>query len=432
MSRFVLRADIAQFFPSIYTHSIGWAFHSKAQCKANRGNSLLGNLIDTHVRNMQDGQTSGIPIGQDISRIIAEVILGRVDEEVCRKHKKLVGIRCIDDYEFGFRNAGDADKVQTTLRQELEAYELNLNPLKSGISPLPQFLIDQWDSELRNHLFRRSISVADENDHQLHDWNEFSWGEGLQAQALLNFFNKAIELQREFPQEGVLRFALRRLRDAKIHPDAWVLYQDFILQSAMIDPGTTKHVVFNLLKAKYVDEHDIDSKKLTTLFSILISENVKFAHHSEVAHSLWGSLLFDLKLPKALTKYLNLISDSATGCLALHCLDSGRFKGTPQFDELKDQIKNQDLYGENWLFIYEAAAHGWLDSSLFDSVLRQDPCLGHLHAQDVSFYKESSLTELKDRLTQRTEDEEWEEDLEDEEGSDIDDDFDFWYLNDKD
>jgi hypothetical protein len=46
-SKYVLQADIASFYPSIYTHSIAWAAHTKAFAKAHRreykyyGNSLI-------------------------------------------------------------------------------------------------------------------------------------------------------------------------------------------------------------------------------------------------------------------------------------------------------------------------------------------------------------------------------------------------------
>jgi hypothetical protein len=53
-ARYILKADVANFFGSIYTHAIPWAFHSKAVAKANRQTKasiskptvLFGNLLD--------------------------------------------------------------------------------------------------------------------------------------------------------------------------------------------------------------------------------------------------------------------------------------------------------------------------------------------------------------------------------------------------
>src|SRR4030042_6274506 len=56
-SRYVLTADINRFYHSIYTHSISWAIHGKANAKAQRNNKrLLGNRLDKLIRNSQDGQ----------------------------------------------------------------------------------------------------------------------------------------------------------------------------------------------------------------------------------------------------------------------------------------------------------------------------------------------------------------------------------------
>ncbi|TKJ07541.1 RNA-directed DNA polymerase, partial [Bacillus cereus] len=68
--RYVLRTDISRFFPTIYTHSIPWACHGKTFAKKNRKNNHFGNALDTNIRNTQDQQTFGIPIGPDSSYII--------------------------------------------------------------------------------------------------------------------------------------------------------------------------------------------------------------------------------------------------------------------------------------------------------------------------------------------------------------------------
>src|ERR1700687_1690558 len=49
-SRYLLHTDINQFYPTLYTHTIPWAIHSKASCKAalttsTKGKHLLGSQI---------------------------------------------------------------------------------------------------------------------------------------------------------------------------------------------------------------------------------------------------------------------------------------------------------------------------------------------------------------------------------------------------
>ena len=104
-SKYLLKADISQFYHSIYTHSITWAIHTKPFVKANINNrvimrNLSGDKLDRLIRRSQENQTIGIPIGPDTSYLIAEIILSICDKEL-RKARVSNYLRFIDDYEFG-------------------------------------------------------------------------------------------------------------------------------------------------------------------------------------------------------------------------------------------------------------------------------------------------------------------------------------------
>ena len=62
-ARYLLRTDLARFYPSIYTHSIPWAIHGKTAARSDKKYKLLGNRLDLWLRETQDKQTGGIPIG---------------------------------------------------------------------------------------------------------------------------------------------------------------------------------------------------------------------------------------------------------------------------------------------------------------------------------------------------------------------------------
>jgi hypothetical protein len=51
---YILQSDISRFYPSIYTHSIPWALHTKPVAKDDHGPSFLGNRLDYLVRMSQD------------------------------------------------------------------------------------------------------------------------------------------------------------------------------------------------------------------------------------------------------------------------------------------------------------------------------------------------------------------------------------------
>ena len=64
--QYLIQTDIVDCYASIYTHSIAWALHGKEQAKKkeNRDDlNLIGNVIDARIRDMQFGQSNGIPQG---------------------------------------------------------------------------------------------------------------------------------------------------------------------------------------------------------------------------------------------------------------------------------------------------------------------------------------------------------------------------------
>jgi hypothetical protein len=151
-SRYFLRTDINQFYGSIYTHCIPWALHGKAFAKANIGKTV-GDNIDRCLRNQQDGQTVGIPIGPDTSLIVAEVVLASVDAALAPR--KLRGLRYVDDYEIGFATLAEAEATLTELQGLLAEFELSLNPRKTGIFEGPVSLEEGWVIELGRFPFQR-------------------------------------------------------------------------------------------------------------------------------------------------------------------------------------------------------------------------------------------------------------------------------------
>ncbi|MDL2335796.1 MAG: reverse transcriptase, partial [Chloroflexota bacterium] len=59
-ARYIVRADVNRCYPSIYTHSLAWAAHTKPVAKANpTSKSPYGNELDRHVRSGQGKQTVG-------------------------------------------------------------------------------------------------------------------------------------------------------------------------------------------------------------------------------------------------------------------------------------------------------------------------------------------------------------------------------------
>lgn len=149
----LVKADIKNFYPSIYTHSIAWALHgrSKVRKPANIHNySLLGNRLDKLFQNANDGCTNGLPIGPVVSDIAAEIIAAAVDRELTRQIRSF-GIDCVavrfkDDYRILTKSDNDARAIIKALQTSLKTYNLELSDEKTKIATLPSGLFREWVS----------------------------------------------------------------------------------------------------------------------------------------------------------------------------------------------------------------------------------------------------------------------------------------------
>lgn len=191
--RYLARADIAVFFPSVYTHAIPWAVHTKEVAKEHRRDmSYFGNVLDARSRNMQRGETLGIPIGPATSNILSELLLHPVDAALRDKYTFL---RFIDDYRCYCDSRNEADAFIVALEDELSEYGLQLNASKTNITPLPATTNDPWVIQLRTQLGAINLS---------------------QPSTLGNLFDLATHLQAKWPNQNVVKYAARALaRHAK-------------------------------------------------------------------------------------------------------------------------------------------------------------------------------------------------------------------------
>jgi hypothetical protein len=149
----ILRADIRNFYPSIYTHSISWAIHGKKLIrKANNRYDLtfLGNRLDRLFQYANDQKTNGIPIGPVVSDIVAEVIAAGVDRELTKAIRnepiECEMTRFKDDYRILVKSDADGRRVVKLLQAALKHYDLELADDKTVLHELPGGLFRPWVS----------------------------------------------------------------------------------------------------------------------------------------------------------------------------------------------------------------------------------------------------------------------------------------------
>jgi hypothetical protein len=116
----VLKADIANFFHTIYSHSIPWGVLGKEHVKKIREEGSKpeeaalerhwSSKIDLAVQRSNSTETFGISVGPDTSRIIAELLLAGVHQT--EPFRRLIedrgGYRLVDDFFIGFEDEPSA------------------------------------------------------------------------------------------------------------------------------------------------------------------------------------------------------------------------------------------------------------------------------------------------------------------------------------
>jgi len=372
-NRYILITDIDRFYPSIYTHSIPWALHTKTVAKANRGIGLIGNRLDYLLRMGQDGQTIGIPIGPDASLVVAEILMQACDKELLAANPNIRGHRFIDDYELGFRHRTEAEDAYYILEKILSGYELALNPRKTKVIELPYSLEAPWAGPIRSFAFRNTRSG------QMND--------------LIRFFDKAFELHGSYPDEAVLQFAVGRLRNLKIDPSNWLLFQQLLMDCAAPEPACIPLVLEAIISRVNTGASPAVAP-IESVLNSLIVDHSPLAHSSEVAWALWACLAPGIKVSGTAVAALSDCDDSVVALLALHCETQGLLNGYLNKNLWSNYMNAQALYEDHWLLSYEANIKGWLPSQGSKDHVAADPNFGFLKAAGVSFYDSTMAVPL--------------------------------------
>lgn len=363
--RFILRTDIARFYHSIYTHSIPWALHTKPVAKANHKLTLLGNRLDLLIRSGQDAQTIGIPIGPDTSLVIAELIMQRCDEKLVSKMKGIRGHRFIDDFELSFLTRTEAEDAFYILEACLSDFELALNPKKTEVLELPLPFEASWATELKRMQIRS--------------------GERVQAADLQSLFNRAVELHLQFPDEAVLQFTLARLRNARVEPANWPLFQMLILNCVVPEPATLPYALEQIIVRTNAGAVPLRAEMAEILNTLVIAHAPR-AHASEVANALWGCLALGIPLEMEAINAVVKFDNSAVALLALDLENHGLVASPLDTSIWQQHMKTESLYDSHWLLSYEANIKGWLPSVGGGDHVSADSNFQYLKANGISFY----------------------------------------------
>lgn len=369
--RYMLRTDLSRFFPTIYTHSVPWAFHTKAKAKRARNptNKWFGNFFDLDLRQCQDGQTMGIPIGPDTSHLIAEAVATAVDLEFHDRFKSWpAGFRYVDDYFLFFETAKDADRALSALIRALKTFELQINFEKTRTCRVIEITDDFWTHRLR------SFDISPKGRRHASD--------------IHHFFELAKDLAREHSDESVMLYALKRISATIVRKECWDAFEAHVCHVAMAYPNTLQAVT-RIFSSYGRVGYPLNKVRISRLVNAIIEDHAPLGHHSEVAWCLW--MVKDLGLSLS-NSNIDLVSEIHSSVCALVLMDLDAQDVLPQAPKNAYWKKFQSsaaLRDDLWLLSYEAGVRGW--GGFTSAHVAADPYFSVLMNADVRFYDEHAV-----------------------------------------
>lgn len=363
-AQYVVHADVASCFPSIYTHSIPWALHGKVVTKkATSITAFAGNLLDKCTQNTRDKQTNGLLIGPHSSNIIAEIILTKIDAELQSKgHRKIA--RHIDDYTFYADDFAQAERFIKDLGMCLRGFEMSLNDKKTRILPLPRPSTDNWIQRLNRFAFPKDEEVR------------FS--------IVRSFLDLALECAQAAGKSTPLNYAIKALANPKsprkLNERARRLYvleaMNLALAYPYLAPQLDKHVF-----DRY--GHDDLASQVAEFSSALAKMGLRKLYPDAISHALYYVLKHCVALSLDDTEFKEIVAldDCITNVLLLeYATRHKRAKVVSAIKFRAGEIKSSDKRerDKQWLLIYQL----WSVKELKDNA---QMFLSELKAKDFKF-----------------------------------------------
>lgn len=380
-ARYIVRTDISRFFPSIYTHALPWSYHGKTASKEDtsyKSAEVYFNRLDLILRQSQDGQTVGIAVGPDASRVIAEIIATAIDREFQRRIDRTpMMIRHVDDIWIGARSRDEADHLLNTYRECLREFELDINELKTSIVDAPNALSPYWPKD-----FGSQIQAQFERG--------FVYGKRRRDEQIMTL-GHVLEHAYNNGDDGIVKFTIRKIDALDVWSDYWDILEPFLLRCAINFPHAIDYVA-RVIAVRLRRGEDVDINQWKETLTDLITSHGRFGNDSEVCWALW--LLREMKQGIA----SNACEAVWTRCgplpimLLFDCADNNLLSSKPNTDHLLQRLGKAPLSDRLWIVAYEAAYRDWL---VRKELLRDaHEYILEMLRKDVTFYAPDAIPKI--------------------------------------
>lgn len=360
-------ADIRAFFHSVYTHAIPWAVYGKEWAKQNRQNSHYGNLLDLYCRNAQDGQTIGLPVGPDTSRLIAEVIASAMDHQLTQilevEHQD--SSRYIDDYTIAVPRGQSGDSVIAAVRQAAADFELELNNDKSEVHLTSRRPSTGWKQAALAHIPRTDRSTS----------------------SFLRFFYEIGRVCNEHPELNVEKFAFQNARSSFVNSEQWGGLQSHLINAYRRNSSLISFLV-EVLILREVEHGDVDRAKLTGFLERRLPELSQENRTGEIIWLLFMIIRLEVQVSSTATSTLTRLENSMVALMVTHANHRGLISGAIDHSIWQRHLTSQGLRSPMWLYAYESVRNG--TNPITDrTFIENDPFFSLLLNRNIKFFDPS-------------------------------------------
>jgi len=337
-SRILVKADISDCFPGIYTHSIPWALCGKIRAKENRNNkSEWHNKIDIKCSKMRNGETHGLHIGPHTSNLISEIILTVVDKRLFDKGYRY--IRNIDDYDCYVEDEVTAKRFLCDLEEELQKFDLTQNRKKTMIVKLPIEREKNWKNELRK------LKLVTK-------------GEVLDYEQVNMFIDTALKLSKENNDFAIMNYAIKTLKGMKIKENTKIVVWKRVMHIAVLYP-----YLLHIIEDHVVKPYQIGQNELKDFADRIFNEAIAVNDYESISYAIYFAIKYDFELNQLDKNYANFIKyiEESPDCIMLtmswvYFMKKNHMNRTATqvkpFNRLAAKLEKENM-DKYWLFCYE-------------------------------------------------------------------------------
>lgn len=304
----LLKIDVQDCFPSIYTHSFKWLITNKGYDSKNlKDENSIYNNIDRYLQNINGSKTNGIIVGPEISRLLAEFLFVHIDDKLIQilgtqkiiNKKDFKIFRFVDDYYIFADDTSILEKIRIELTKLLNDFQLKLN--QSKISKYHKSdTLNKWFFEISS-IINDINNIFDVNDNFLLNLKtEHTEQETIFKQTLLEV---ASSIEKELIKRNRIRFIKYENIKGKVN---------LALQATNETTLIPSYILSTILRKveMYKDQNDfninMDINQFISLIIFIYSKDVSYSSTQKVIRTL--SLLLERDIKELRELIVNSIS----------------------------------------------------------------------------------------------------------------------------